>query len=70
MYKDILSMTPPTALKNKIWEKVARVVLADEEPEEVKEIIDEMEKELDPEVPASDSIDMGMTGMSGPMIEE
>lgn len=77
MYKDVLSMSPPIALKNKVWEKVARVILTDEDPKEVAEIIEEMETELEgPEMPEETPMDtgmtgpMGMTGMMGPETED
>jgi len=45
IYKDVLGMTPPEVLRVKIWEKIARALLSDEDPKELQDIIDEMEAE-------------------------
>lgn len=68
-YKTIFDLKPPTALANKLWEKTTRLLLEDEDPEEVKEILAEIEAEQEGstnELPPGDQGTTGVTGVNPP----
>lgn len=64
-YKTILDLRPPVVLAEEIWCKIGRIVMEDDDPDDIKEVIEEIEAEFEVVTSPESAGETGPQGETG-----